>query len=457
MKRPIKIMLGITLAMIVILGVMLALNGNILQGRLSIRLPAYDQTKVQKSVRKVKIPPAYNDASCKESDNGKDFSNKGNIDGKLAGGQTHKDTDFCIPSSFGDDNPELVGKLREYYCDEDGYVKYEDYSCPTSTHCYQGACQSDSALALKGLYVGCTNPWVSNYDSSANAENDSCLYLGNKHIPLTRPFPINDEEEIPPAYIHQGSILVIVPSGYEEYGEAMLQDLQYCQNLVTNFLGINSYWEDIIAKIYVSKDGQTSGEYNPEIGNIIYKKSQENLNDELQEVITNNEEGFLYNSSPSYCANTHEYTHFIVAKTHIPWWANEGIAEYSQKYNQLGSKDEYVCDNDGWYGNDYWGDGQYKKFEYSNLLEEYGNNLGDGPKWYHTAMCFWELFEQSFGHEKLIEAFQLLRLKDSEAVQLNEPITKFFIEEILFEVVDNQDLKTILDKFGFTKGVDYTF
>jgi len=64
MKRSIKIMLGIILGLIVVFGIVLAANGDFLQGRLPLRsksLPAYDETKIKKPKRDQKGLPAYDE------------------------------------------------------------------------------------------------------------------------------------------------------------------------------------------------------------------------------------------------------------------------------------------------------------------------------------------------------------------------------------------------------------
>lgn len=439
-------------AVLVVASVSLAFAGGNLQG-LIFKMRTSDPSKA--------INTSGNSTSCTDSDGGKNYFVKGVIDGKLSGGQNYTAPDSCNPSSFGDLGEKNVGQLREYYCDENGYINFEDHKCLTSTQCYQGSCQYDKSLALKELRVGCTNPWASNYDSTANAENDSCYRPLRKklQVPITRPFPLDNEKPIPPVYLHDDSTLVIVPGGYEKYGEKILQDFKYCKILVPKFLGIkpNHYWEDLIVKIYIVNDGQSISSYNPETGNITYAKKQENLDMDLAEVLNNSPDGFLYKSSPFYCANSHEYTHFVVSNSYIVGWVNEGIAEYTQKFTQAGSKDYFTCKEDGFVMQDFWGDDKVKLFRYSNLNEAEGNEPGDGSKWYRSAGCFWELFENKFGSKKIQEFFQLLMTKGDGSVQLNEQRTKFLIEEVFFKVVDEYNLKPILDKFGFVKDVDYVF
>jgi hypothetical protein len=292
--------------------------------------------------------------------------------------------------------------------------------------------------------------------------------LPEKQIPKELSFPYHkDELLINPVELTSGKVKVIVPQWYESYGQKILEDLGYCLEFVPSFIGIEPYWDGVGAKVYISKSGKNQGSYA--WGWIFYKRSQENINMDLQDVETNNQYGFLYKSSPTYCANSHEFTHYIVDNTILPSWANEGIAEYSQKYNQAGSKEGIDCQENGWFGFDYWSDDETNKlFLYSDLSQDFSSELGEGPKWYHTAMCFWENFDVSFGADKRKEAFQLLRneytaVLDSwqtyeliDGTKLEIPSeTAFFIENVLFKVVDKEELKPLLMKFGFEEGVDY--
>lgn len=398
----------------------------------------------------VDVAPA---STCTDSDGGKNYNIKGKVDGFLSGGQTHNDSDSCLSEAFGAD---ITGKLREYYCDTNGYVNFEVYACSSDFHCYQGACQSDKDLASKGLSAGCTNPWALNYEVNTNAENDSCVYPSNVHIPKTPIFPLKDEKDLPPAYIIDDKILVIVPSGYEKYGQKMVEDLKYCHPLVSQFLGVGSYWDYTIVKVYVTNNNQTQGSFNPANGLIIYKKSQEILDGELKQLVNNDPEGFLFKSSPSYCSNSHEFAHSLITNTYIPGWANEGIVLYTQKFTKPGAGPAVQCQDNGWYGQDFWGDDNYKLFDYSDINQEAGDAPGDGQKWDRSAMCFWDLFNQQFGLQNMQKSLQLLKIKGDGSIPLDEQRTKFFIEKVLFPIVDKNDLKVILDKFGFVDGVDYT-
>ncbi len=280
-------------------------------------------------------------------------------------------------------------------------------------------------------------------------------------------YPKNDELEITPVELSSEKIKVLVPQGYEAYGQKTLKDLQYCSILVPEFVGISSYWGEVGTKVYISKDGSSLGSQGN--GWLFYKRCQECIDIDLKDVKDNVEGGWLYESSPEYCSNSHEFTHYVLDNTIIPGWANEGIAEYTQITTQAGALPNIECQENGWYGFDYWSnDNTEKLFSYSDLSKDIDSEFGAGAKWYHTAMCFWEFFDDKFGKDKRKEAFQLLRnkytaaidsyqvfkLKDGTLISVpNE--TSFFIENVLFEVVDKNELEPLLKQFGFEEGIDY--
>ena len=69
MKRSIKITIGSIIGIVVIAGIALAANGDLLQGRLSRNsrvLPAYDETKVERPTRSQELLPAYDEDKYKE-------------------------------------------------------------------------------------------------------------------------------------------------------------------------------------------------------------------------------------------------------------------------------------------------------------------------------------------------------------------------------------------------------
>lgn len=355
----------------------------------------------------------------------------------------------------------------EYSQEKDGSVSKKEYT---------DSCSNENTLkefvCINGIHES------KSIDCQQGCKDGACdsgnLNVVGKKIPLSESpllpdlyYPTENELEITPVELSSEKIKVLVPEGYEAYGQKMVTDLSYCSDLVPKFIGISSYWGEIGTKVYISKDGSSLGSQGN--GWLFYKRCQECIDIDLKDVKENTLGGFLFKSSPEYCANTHEFVHYVVDFTIIPDWANEGIAEYTQKTTQAGSKDDIECQENGWVGFDNWGDDIVKKFfPYSDLSEEIGPEFGAGNKWYITGLCFWEFFDNKFGEEKRKEAFQLLRnkytadldkyqtykLKDGTLISVPDK-TSFFIENVLFEVVDKNELEPLLEKFGFNEGEDY--
>ncbi|MCW8965752.1 MAG: hypothetical protein OQK82_03565, partial [Candidatus Pacearchaeota archaeon] len=77
--------------------------------------------------------------TCTDSDNGKDYYEKGST-------QLFENGEIIL--SYGDEcvEPQEM-KLREYYCDENGYPIYENIECPSI--CRDGACVEDERIEKK--------------------------------------------------------------------------------------------------------------------------------------------------------------------------------------------------------------------------------------------------------------------------------------------------------------------
>ncbi len=241
--------------------------------------------------------------------------------------------------------------------------------------------------------------------------------------------------------LKDGRFDVVVPKGYELLGEKHLQDLEYCYELISEFLGITPSYNVIVLKISINSEGRNSGAAGS--NTIFYEKSQENIVADLNDVKANNPGGFLYKSSPTYCANTHEFVHVFVGHLSLPGWADEGIAEYAQKNIMAGSKDYFECREDGWYGKDYWGDDKEKLFAFSELDESPDNAEGGEAKWYRTAMCFWEYVDKTYGKESIKQVFQ----RNDKLIKENR-FYKNFVNEVLVPVLGEDVKNTLKQKFG---------
>lgn len=264
----------------------------------------------------------------------------------------------------------------------------------------------------------------------------------------------NEEVDSVIKAVEKRNAVALVPEGYEELGRAHVEDLLNCHGGLSEFLGIPFPKMKMKLKIFISLDGTNKGfELH---GVVFYKKSQENIDFALQDVLEDSPEGFLYNSSEAYCANTHELTHAFVEGSGIPGWANEGLAEYSQKINQPGSKEHIECVEDGFYRRDVWGDVEYKFFPFSDLSEWWGDEEGASSKWYTTAMCLMEEMTNNYGRESFLEIMQEVhRYQLDFSLQQNSggDANYTFIVRILAEVLGDS-IYDMLNKYGF-EPVDY--
>ena len=331
-------------------------------------------------------------------------------------------------------------QLEEFVC-VDGVHNTQSFNC----QCDQGKCDSGNLVV-----VGKKTP------------------LPDFPAPPTPDFPKQYELEITPVELTSGNIRVFVPEGYELLGEKHIEDLQNCLIAVPSFIGTETYWDGVVLKEYVVVDGNNLPAGFQGGGGIFYPRSQEILDSHFQEAEDDFPGSHFYNLSLDYCANTHEFTHYVIDNTIIPSWANEGIAQYTQRNIQRDVYNTFSCNENGFSGIDFWTGGEENvSFPYFDLSKEYTNS-DERKKHVRTRICFWELFDEQFSPEKRREAFQLLRdeytgvidkypvykLKDGTLISVPNKST-FFIENVLFEVVNYEELKTFLEKFGLEEGVDY--
>lgn len=268
---------------------------------------------------------------------------------------------------------------------------------------------------------------------------------------------LNEENSCPIDCTHdefsiktEKQLSVMVPKGYEALLDPYLRDLKYCVPLIKEFLGgMTPYYNHVFLLTRVSEKNMG---YSNGIG-LFYDRTQSNMDFDLDMVVQNNQEGFLYKSSPTFCADTHEFVHVFTHhyQSYFPSWTFEGIAEYTQKNIQKGSKDHLECKSNGIYGTDYWGDGKKKVFPYIAMGSDFDRDTPSfGPMWYATGMCFWEDIEQTYGREKFLEIFK--RMQDFGEV--NIPYTgeaasqKLFFDDILIPVLGDQVKDHIKEKFG---------
>lgn len=302
-------------------------------------------------------------------------------------------------------------------------------------------------------------------EGPGNAPNSSGEIVVTSDIPERYDINPPDGMGYPSVMISRGNVKVIVPEGYEALGRAALEDLEICGEIVPSFMGFDSTYDEVILRYYVSSDGRSQGYQSG--GVIYYKRRQEYLDGDLEDVVENNPGGFYYNSgfdkvAEGYCSNSHEYGHYTVGNRELPGWINEGLVEFTQKYTQLGVKSEEIvgrCEEYGWFGRDWWETKKDKFFPYSDLSDPYVSDytsIQSGPKWYRTARCFWEGVETNFGQNIFDDIMSSI---GDMANEVYGDRTEYFINEVLLSSLEANQQKTemreYLSRFGFEEGVDY--
>jgi hypothetical protein len=240
------------------------------------------------------------------------------------------------------------------------------------------------------------------------------------------------EEPLPVIAVVRENVKVLVPEGYEDVAKAHVEDLITCQPLLSDFFGGVAFPKDeLLMKIYVSTDDSNRGSHLS--GKIIYRRSQVNIDIDLQMVLTNSPEGFLYNSGSDYCANTHELTHAFFSESPIPSFGDEGLAQFTQKHNQGDIYDNLDCQSDGYYSYDEWN--IYSDMSPENILD------------YNTAMCFIEELVNTYGWSDFYAMLARLDMYQTEELVWDKFTTYHFIKDIL-EYVYSSDILGILSKYG---------
>jgi len=270
--------------------------------------------------------------------------------------------------------------------------------------------------------------------------------------------PIDCADPAQFSILNRGQFYAVVPKEYKDLGKKYVQDLIYCVSLLENFLGVDYPYDMLFASKYVSDDS-TYGGYtgSTDTNGIFYKVGAwESMDMALADVVTNAKDGFLYKSSPTYCANTHELTHVFTGDYKFDSWVSEGVAEYSQKHNQAGSKESDKCEDYGWYGSAGWrGEEQEESRDYVNLKDysdgefDYEEYTGD---MYVAARCFFEQIEKHYGADK----FKLILAEYKKYIDDNEPDLygawysgQVFVNHGVLPVLGEGARIQILEKFGY--------
>ena len=95
---------------------------------------------------------------CTDTDEGKNFKEKGTVKGWNAIGQLTSQTDFCINKSTQGATSSEYGKLWEFSCDSQGVITADTIDCAKDEQlCLNGACVSEKDLLCSPNTYFCVN------------------------------------------------------------------------------------------------------------------------------------------------------------------------------------------------------------------------------------------------------------------------------------------------------------
>ncbi len=157
-----------------------------------------------------------------------------------------------------------------------------------------------------------------------------------------------------------------------------------------------------------------------------------------------------------YCQGVvaHELTHLLITVTPLPGFLNEGLATYMEQRVAAETSVDYVCREDGSYGQDFYGTGPHF-VPYFNLSTDPYSSLTDEEllNMYITAMCFWDYVEKTYGHEKLQAVARRLNEIQAEWIAQGYVFPEdrcdiYFIRDILNPVL-GEDITSVTEpRFG---------
>lgn len=339
-----------------------------------------------------------------------------------------------------------------------GYLKFDRFrKIPNLTETVRPNFGRDTIIDLEKPQFDCRH--LTEFTISDVTTNDYDIVLNDEQQPTDN------------VGVSKCGVMAIVPRGYEELGKAYVNDILTCLPKLSGLVGFEHPIDPILVKSYIANDDRNRGYASG--GRLFYKRTPENIAFDLQDVLTNNPDGFLYESGINYCANTHELMHtFFNAPgraLYVPRGYNEGTSEYAQKLFQGNVKANTICLADGVYTQDLWfeADGEYRLFAYSDLALPIPEEFGQGPLWYKTARCMIQDLDESYGRSKLRAAYVLynqIATSDAGVLDLSREVTTrigierygdayteaMFITGVLLPIYGDR-VFDVIEKYGYTR------
>lgn len=339
---------------------------------------------------------------CTDSDGGRDYQTKGVMTYYAKTGKVTKD-DWCANQST----------LNEYVCEDNTYKGSSQIDCRRfgeDFSCVEGRCKNRYTI----------------YQTTNEAEGFDFIDLNADHY---------KEKDIPIIAVKRDNFKVLVPENYESLAMAHIEDLMTCVPLLSDFFGgIDFPEEEIAMKIYISNDESNRG--SSVFGKIIYRRSQFNIDLDLKAVNQDWPDGFLYESSSNYCANTHELTHAFFNDAPLPSFGDEALAQFTQKHNQ-GDIFEWInCQDHGYYDHDDW-------YDYSDMSAEYRLD-------YNTAMCFMQELVETYGWDQFYQMLNRLNKFQTGDLVWDRRASYHFVKDVL-EYTYGRSVLDVLTKYGINE------
>jgi hypothetical protein len=225
--------------------------------------------------------------------------------------------------------------------------------------------------------------------------------MGRDCIHPNRHDPIPALDEIKK---QSGRHIAITAREHENISGFLIADMAICEKEIGNYLGIPSP-RPVLAQLIIKGD-YIGYFYTAGMGlSLINNDAQY-----LKRVAT--EEISLWrwkNALEGHCSQAHEITHSFVTQTPIPYWLNEGLADYFSHPDRSNwiEPSHMKCTE-----TQFARDG--RTYENYQPLETTNTNNADRAVLYGTAECFWTYFEETYGHNAFQQVMQLLHAQTDQ-------------------------------------------
>jgi hypothetical protein len=196
-----------------------------------------------------------------------------------------------------------------------------------------------------------------------------------------------------------GNYKVIFPhegAGADEYANWMLTQLSACSEGARELLGMDAYMGDIIStEIRLVDSGSGSyccgdGPESPIISQVTVER--------FLEQAFSKDAYWRQIDHPTVCQSGHEEVHRLLYGTHIPWFANEGLATVQEERSRahegsMAAPALFECKAETYVALSF--EGQVAEMTYVPLHDH--TSAEHMIDFYRSAACFWNRLESEYG------------------------------------------------------------